>query len=82
VLIRARAIETQCWIAAPACTGAHKEAAGDTRFTFGHSLIADPWGHVVAQASDGLGAATASIDKSFMARIRANMPVLEHRKLI
>jgi nitrilase len=82
VLIRARAIETQCWIAAPACTGAHKEAGGDTRFTFGHSLIADPWGHVVAQASDGLGAATATIDKSFMARIRANMPVLEHRKLI
>jgi deaminated glutathione amidase len=82
VLLRARAIETQCWFAAPACTGAHKEgSSGETRFTYGHSLIADPWGHVVAKASDGPGWAMATIDKSFMARVRANMPVLEHRKL-
>ncbi len=82
VLLRARAIETQCWIAAPACTGAHKEgSSGETRFTYGHSLIADPWGHVVAKASDGPGWATAVIGKALMARIRAGMPVLEHRKL-
>jgi nitrilase len=82
VLLRARAIETQCWFAAPACTGAHKEGcSGETRYTYGHSLIADPWGHVVAKASDGVGWAVATIDKSFMARVRANMPVLEHRKL-
>ncbi len=82
VLLRARAIETQCWVAAAACTGAHKEAAGDTRFTFGQSLIVDPWGHVVAKASDGLGWASAAIDKNFAAQVRANMPVLEHRKLV
>jgi deaminated glutathione amidase len=82
VLLRARAIETQCWFAAPGCTGAHKEGtSGETRFTYGHSLIADPWGHVVAKASDGPGWAAATIDKGFMARVRANMPVLEHRKL-
>jgi predicted amidohydrolase len=81
VLIRARAIETQTWIAAPACCGAHTEGNGETRFTFGHSLICDPWGHVVAQASDGLGWASATVDKTFMARVRANMPVLEHRTL-
>jgi deaminated glutathione amidase len=82
VLLRARAIETQCWFAAPACTGAHKEgSSGETRYTYGHSLIADPWGHVVAKASDGPGWAVATIDKPFMARVRANMPVLEHRKL-
>jgi nitrilase len=81
VLLRARAIETQCWIAAPACTGAHRGAAGDTRLTYGNSMIIDPWGHVVARASDGIGFATASIDKTYMARVRANMPVLEHRKL-
>jgi nitrilase len=82
VLIRARAIETQTWIAAPACYGPHKDGSGDTRHTYGHSLIADPWGHVVAQASDGLGWASATLDKTFMARVRANMPVLEHRKLV
>ena len=82
VLLRARAIETQCWVAAPACTGAHKEgSSGETRFTYGHSLIADPWGHVVAKASDGPGWAMAVIDKALMARVRANMPVLEHREL-
>jgi predicted amidohydrolase len=81
VLLRARAIETQCWVAAPACTGAHTDATGETRFTYGHSMIVDPWGVVVARASDGIGFATASIDKTYMARLRANMPVLEHRRL-
>ncbi len=82
VLVRARAIETQTWIAAPACTGAYREGNGETRFTYGHSMIVDPWGHVVARASDGPGWASAAIDKAFMARVRANMPVLEHRKLV
>ena len=81
VLLRARAIETQCWIAAPACTGAHHEASGEARYTYGHSLIADPWGHIVAKASDGMGWASASIDKGFMERLRADMPVMQHRKL-
>jgi nitrilase len=81
VLLRARAIETQTWFAAPACTGPHLGAKGDTRFTYGHSMIVDPWGHVVARASDGPGWATAAIDKARTARVRADMPVLEHRKL-
>jgi nitrilase len=81
VLLRARAIETQCWIAAPACTGPHQEASGEVRYTYGHSLIADPWGHIVAKASDGLGWASATIDKVFMERVRADMPVIQHRKL-
>ncbi len=82
VLLRARAIETQCWVAAPACTGKHVDAGGESRFTYGHSLVADPWGHVVAKASDGEGWASATIDTAPLARIRANMPVLEHRKLV
>jgi nitrilase len=81
VLLRARAIETQTWLAAPACTGPHRGAKGDTRYTYGHSMIVDPWGHVVARASDGIGWATATIDKTQMARVRADMPLLEHRKL-
>jgi len=82
VLLRARAIETQCWVAAAACTGMHREADGEPRYTYGHSLIADPWGHVVAKASDGVGWAVATMDHALTTRVRANMPLLDHRKLI
>jgi nitrilase len=81
VLLRARAIETQCWIAAPACFGPYRYANGEIRQNFGHAMICDPWGHVVARASDGPGAASAAVDRAFTARVRANMPVLEHRVL-
>jgi deaminated glutathione amidase len=82
VLIRARAIETQCWFAAAASWGRHLEGkTNEPRFTYGHSLICDPWGHVVAKASDGIGWATARIDPAVTARVRSDMPVLEHRKL-
>jgi nitrilase len=82
-LIRARAIETQCWIAAPATWGRHLDGARqDPRFTFGHSLVCDPWGHVVAKVSDGTGWASARIDPDLTARVRRDMPVLEHRRLV
>ena len=82
-LIRARAIETQCWIAAPATWGRHLDGATrEPQFTYGHSLVCDPWGHVVAQVSDGTGWATARIDPALTARVRRDMPVLEHRRLI
>ena len=80
-LIKARAIETQCYVAAAATHGKHLDAAGEPRFTYGHSLIADPWGHVVAKVSDGPGYATARIDPKMLKRVRRDMPVLEHRKL-
>ncbi len=81
VLIRARAIETQCWLAAPATYGQHLDAKGEPRFTYGHSLLCDPWGQVVATVSDGIGWATARIDQALTARVRRDMPVLEHRVL-
>jgi len=81
VLIRARAIETQCWFAAPATYGKHTDASGEQRDTYGHSLICDPWGHVVAKVADGTGWATARIDPARTAKVRADMPVMEHRKL-
>ncbi|MGI4953194.1 MAG: carbon-nitrogen hydrolase family protein [Janthinobacterium lividum] len=80
-LIRARAIETQCWVAAAATWGEHRDGKGAARFTYGHSLICDPWGTVVARVSDGTGFATARIDPALTARTRANMPVLDHRRL-
>jgi nitrilase len=81
VLLRARAIETQCYVAAPACTGPHLDGSGETRFTYGHAMVVDPWGHVIARVSDGPGFATARIDPARTEIVRQNMPVLEHRKL-
>jgi deaminated glutathione amidase len=77
-LLRARAIESQCWIVAAASWGQYEER-GATRFVYGHSLVADPWGHVVAKCSDGVGWATARLDGKVTARVRRDMPVLEHR---
>lgn len=79
-LIRARAIETQCWLAAPALWGPHQER-GQPRMSYGHSMLVDPWGHVVARVSDQPGWATATIDPALTARVRREMPVMEHRKL-
>jgi nitrilase len=80
-LIRARAIETQCWFAAPACWGPHQDAGGDIRHTYGHSLVANPWGHTVAKVSDGIGFTTARVDHAVTRKVRADMPVLDHRVL-
>jgi nitrilase len=77
-LLRARAIDTQCWIIAAASFGQYEER-GAQRSVYGHSLIADPWGHVVAKASDSKGHATARIDQALTARVRRDMPLLEHR---
>ncbi|WP_052389058.1 carbon-nitrogen hydrolase family protein [Belnapia moabensis] len=77
-LLKARAIETQCWIIAAASSGQYLER-GQPRSVYGHSLVADPWGHVVARASDGTGWATARIDPGITARVRRDMPVMEHR---
>ncbi|GGJ03045.1 carbon-nitrogen hydrolase family protein [Neoroseomonas lacus] len=79
VLLRARAIDTQCWMIAAASYGNYDER-GATRSVYGHSLIADPWGHVVAKCSDGIGWATARIDPAVTARVRAGMPLKEHRE--
>ena len=81
VLIRARAIESQCWIAAPATWGRHLDGGTEPRLTYGHSLLCDPWGQVVATVSDGVGWATARIDSAITEKVRRDMPVLDHRRL-
>lgn len=78
-LVRARAIETQCWVIAPAQVGRHDD--GGLRESWGHSMIVDPWGHLVAQASDGPGLALAEIDPRRVASVRRSMPVASHRRL-
>ena len=80
-LIQARAIETQCYVMAPAQWGSYPDGAGGTRQTWGHSMIVDPWGHIIAQVSDGTGWTSASLNKAYLNTIRTNVPVAEHRVL-
>jgi len=80
VLLRARAIETQTYVLAAAQTGAY-EAKGKTLFNYGHSLAIDPWGLVVARASDGIGIVSTRLDPRMPAAVRARMPVAEHRRI-
>ncbi len=77
-LLRARAIETQCYVLAPAQYGKHDDDG--LRESYGHAMIVDPWGQIVAMAADGPGVAVAEIDRGRLQRVRASMPVIEHRK--
>ncbi|WP_439533058.1 carbon-nitrogen hydrolase family protein [Polymorphobacter sp.] len=80
VLLRARAIETQCWLAAAAQWGRYTTPV-DERQSFGQSMIVDPWGNVVARASEGLGHASADIDLTLLGRVRAQIPALANKRL-
>ena len=68
-------------IAAAACWGRHVDGSGEPRFTYGHSLLCNPWGQVVAVASDGVGWATGRAERTITDKVRRDMPVLDHRKL-
>ncbi|MBF0248199.1 MAG: carbon-nitrogen hydrolase family protein [Alphaproteobacteria bacterium] len=78
VLLRARAIENGCYVFAPAQTGVH--FAG--RRTYGHSLIVDPWGDVLADGGDGPGVIVADIDPARVQEVRAQIPSLRHTREI
>lgn len=77
-LLRARAIENQCWVLAPAQYGKHDDAG--LRESYGHAMILDPWGHVVAMAADGPGLALAEVDLRQAQRVRQAIPVTDHRR--
>jgi deaminated glutathione amidase len=74
VLMRARAIETGCFVFAPAQWGEH--ATG--RKTYGHSLIVAPWGEILAEAEDGVGMILAEIDPAKVLEARRQVPSLSH----
>ena len=77
MLLRARAIENQVFVLAPAQHGRHPR----NRQTYGKSLIVDPWGDVLAQAPEGEGYASADLDFAAQDRVRASLPCLTHRRL-
>lgn len=77
LLLRARAVENQCYVMAPAQGGLHENG----RRTFGHTMIVDPWGVVLAMKEEGEGVVLAEIDLARLAEVRRQLPALEHRML-
>jgi deaminated glutathione amidase len=80
VLCRARAIETETYFLACGQYGAYLQG-NQTRYSYGHSMVVDPWGHVVAKASDGVGVVSAKIDPARVKSVRAMIPVHQHKVL-
>jgi nitrilase len=77
LLLRARAVENQCYVLAAAQGGLHENG----RRTFGHSLVVDPWGEVLAVQAEGEGVVLATFDRERLASVRRRLPALEHRRL-
>lgn len=75
VLLRARAIENLAYVLAPAQGGKHENG----RSTFGHTMLIDPWGTVLANRPDGAGVVFGDIDPQVISDLRASLPALEHR---
>jgi len=78
VLLRARAIEAAAFVVAAAQTGRHE----DGRETYGHSLVADPWGTVLVELGENPALAFVEIDLSRIAEVRERIPVISHRRVI
>jgi deaminated glutathione amidase len=76
-LLRARAIENQAYVFAPAQFGFH----GGKRASYGHALVVDPWGVVLAECGEHEGFALARLDFDYQDQVRRTLPCLEHRKL-
>jgi deaminated glutathione amidase len=77
VLLRARAVENLAYVLAPAQGGRHENG----RATYGHSMLIDPWGTVLADRPEGAGVVFGDIDPQLIASCRASLPALEHRIL-
>lgn len=77
LLLRARAVENQCYVLAPAQGGLHENG----RRTWGHSLVADPWGELLACQAEGEAVVAAAADVERLAQVRQQLPALAHRRL-
>jgi len=77
LLLRARAVENQCYVLAAAQGGTHPGG----RRTYGHSVLIDPWGRIVAEREEGPGIVVGDIDPARIAEVRAQLPALSHRVL-
>ncbi|MBV8034204.1 carbon-nitrogen hydrolase family protein [Roseateles sp.] len=77
LLLRARAVENQCYVVAPAQGGQHANG----RRTWGHSMVVDPWGQVLSVLAEGEGVVVAEVDPARLTQVRQQLPALAHRKL-
>ncbi|MCH2223044.1 MAG: hypothetical protein MK097_22390, partial [Dechloromonas sp.] len=77
LLLSTRAVENQCYMLAPAQGGQHDNG----RRTWGHSLIADPWGEVLAEQAEGEGVVLAELKRERIDQVRRQLPALTHRVL-
>lgn len=78
ILLRARAIENQCYVLAAAQGGVHPNG----RRTWGHSMLIDPWGEIKEVLDEGEGVVVGEFDPQLLGRVRENLPALRHRKLV
>ena len=82
-LLRARAIETGCFVIAAAQTGSHSAQSGKPRHTYGHSLVVSPWGDVLADAGTNCGITLVDFDLNDVSKARKRIPSLSHdRKIV
>lgn len=77
ILLRARAIENQCYVLAAAQGGVHENG----RRTWGHSMLIDPWGTVLSELAEGEGVVVGELDPVKLNEVRMSLPALQHRKL-
>ncbi|MFM2059067.1 MAG: hypothetical protein RLY71_3452 [Pseudomonadota bacterium] len=78
LLLRTRAVENQCYVLACGQAGQHENG----RRTWGHSMLIDPWGRVLAQQAEGEGVVLAELDQAVLDRVRQQLPALQHRQLL
>jgi len=77
MLLRARAVENQCYVLAAAQGGKHENG----RRTWGHSMLIDPWGEIVAVRDEGASVVTGALDPQRIADVRQSLPAWRHRVL-
>jgi predicted amidohydrolase len=77
-LLQARAIETGCYVLAPAQTGVHPASVGKSRQTYGHSLVVAPWGEILSDAGTDVGVSYVDLDLEKVSQARRQVPSLSH----
>ncbi|AOG12600.1 carbon-nitrogen hydrolase family protein [Agrobacterium sp. RAC06] len=80
ILCRARAIEFQCFFAACGQCGSYRAPDGGDRAMFGHSMMVDPWGRIIARAGQDIGVVDVEIDRATVDKVRRMIPMTEHRR--
>lgn len=79
ILVRARAIENQCYVIAPAQGGEHVSLQGEKRYTYGHSMVVSPWGEKLVELTPSQKAGVVELEKTAIEKVRRQIPMRSHR---